>query len=257
MHQQNPSKSSLPPTGTNTPQYRGQVQNCDSGAISVIIPTLNAAHSLPTTLHVLTSEKPSGLSLQIVISDGGSTDTTQSVAADHGCDFITAHKGRGQQLAAGARHARHEWLLFLHADTVLERGWDSAIAAFIMHPESPDNAAVFQFRLNDQSNAAHRLERLVHWRNRFLALPYGDQGLLIHRQLYDEIGGFREIPLMEDVDIIRRLGRYRLICFDVAAITDAQRYLVAGYSLRALRNAVCLLLYFLGLPPRLIKRLYD
>jgi hypothetical protein len=90
-----------------------------------------------------------------------------------------------------------------------------------------------------------------------LALPYGDQGLLIHRQLYAEIGGYREIVLMEDVDIIRRLGRSRLIRFDVDAVTDAGRYLRAGYGRRMLRNGLCLLLYFLGLPPHLIKRLYG
>ncbi len=257
MQPQNTSDRRLSPHGETAPHVGGQITRRSSGAISVIIPTLNAADSLPATLQALTADRPSGLQLEILVSDGGSGDQTQAIATAAEVTVITASRGRGQQLAAGADQAQFDWLLFLHADTVLTRGWDSAIAAFILHPRSPEKAAVFQFRLNDSSAAARRLEKWVRWRSNLLALPYGDQGLLIHRQLYAEIGGYREIVLMEDVDIIRRLGRSRLIRFDVDAVTDAGRYLRAGYGRRMLRNGLCLLLYFLGLPPHLIKRLYG
>ena len=104
--------------------------------------------------------------------------------------------------------------------------------------------------------AARRLERLVAWRCRRLALPYGDQGLLLSRQLYDAFGGFRALPLMEDVDLVRRIGRARLLLIDHEVMTSAARYRRDGYLARSLRNLCCLGLYYLGLPPRLIARLY-
>jgi hypothetical protein len=90
-----------------------------------------------------------------------------------------------------------------------------------------------------------------------LALPYGDQGLLIHRNLLAEAGGIRALPLMEDVDLVRRLGRRRLVALDVAAITSAEKWRRQGWYRRSLRNLLCLMLYFAGLPPRLIARLYG
>ena len=95
------------------------------------------------------------------------------------------------------------------------------------------------------------------WRCRLLALPYGDQGLLIPRGLYEALGGFRPLPLMEDVDLVRRIGRRRLALLPVAAVTSAARYRRAGYGPRVLRNLACLSLYGLGVPPRVIARLYG
>ncbi|HYU13525.1 MAG TPA: glycosyl transferase family 2, partial [Stellaceae bacterium] len=101
------------------------------------------------------------------------------------------------------------------------------------------------------------LERLVAWRCRVLALPYGDQGLLISRQLYDAVGGFAAIPLMEDVDLVRRLGRRRLAPIGATAVSSARRYRSGGYLRRPLRNLLCLSLYFAGVPPQRIARLYG
>jgi hypothetical protein len=126
---------------------------------------------------------------------------------------IHAPRGRGSQLVAGAAAAQGEWLLFLHADTRLGLGWQAALAAAMTRP---DRAAYFRFALDDPSPAARRLERAVAWRCRILALPYGDQGLFISRALYDEVGGYRPLPLMEDVDLVRRLGRRRLHGLDGA-----------------------------------------
>lgn len=104
--------------------------------------------------------------------------------------------------------------------------------------------------------AARRLEAAVRWRCRLLALPYGDQGLLLPAALYRALGGFRELPLMEDVDLARRLGRHRLVALAVDAVTSAARYRRDGYVARPLRNLCCLALYFLGVPPLLLQRLY-
>jgi hypothetical protein len=145
--------------------------------------------------------------------------------------------------------------LFLHADTQLASGWPQAVASHIH--AYPDKAAYFQFALDDASPAARRLERIVAWRCRAFALPYGDQGLLISRALYDALRGYRDMPLMEDVDFVRRIGRKRLVPLACRAVTSARKFQRSGYLLRSARNLVCLGLYFAGADPRFIKRIYG
>jgi hypothetical protein len=101
------------------------------------------------------------------------------------------------------------------------------------------------------------LERLVALRCLLLALPYGDQGLLIPRQLYAELGGFRPMPLMEDVDLVRRLQRHRCVMLKSRALTSGARYRREGYLARGLRNFCCIALYYLRVPPRVLARLYG
>jgi rSAM/selenodomain-associated transferase 2 len=221
--------------------------------LSVVVPTLNAAQSLPATLAAL---HPVSVG-EIIVVDGGSTDNTAALAIALGTRVITAPRGRGFQLAAGAAAANGEWLLFLHADCRLEVAWAGAVTGFLAKPEAETRAGYFDFALDDPNPAARRLERIVAWRCRVLALPYGDQGLLISRALYDIIGGFAPLPLMEDVDLVRRLGRHRLACLGVRCLTSAARYQRGGYWRRPLRNLFCLLLYLAGAPPRHIARIYG
>lgn len=226
-------------------------------SLSVVIPTLNAEAGLPITIAALGSADRRGIDLEIVVADGGSTDATVQAAETAGAKVIQADRGRGPQLAAGARTARGDWLLFLHADTVLERGWDATVMVFVSEERNRDRAAVFTFALGDESRAARRLEKLVRWRNNWLGLPYGDQGLLINRRFYSRLGGYKDWPLMEDVDLARRIGMSRMALFDVRAITSAERYRRSGYLPRIARNFFCLTLYFLRVPPRWIARLYG
>ncbi len=218
--------------------------------LTIVIPTLNAAASLPATLKSLGSAR-------VIVSDGGSTDGTLALAEAAGAETVRAARGRGAQLAAGADAASTEWLLFLHADTVLTTGWAQETAEFCADPGNREKAAVFRFALSDASIAARRLEKIVAWRTRALGLPYGDQGLLIRGEFYHALGGMRALPLMEDVDLARRIGRRRLHLFDSPATTSAARYRRSGYLPRSARNLLCLLLYFLHVPPRLIARLYG
>ncbi len=223
---------------------------------SIVIPALNAAASLARTLDALNREGAEGVA-EIIVADGGSDDATAAVAEQRGARVVRAPRGRGRQLAQGAAEADGEWLLFLHADTVLDPGWGEALAAFAAAPDNSERAAVFRFALDDPSPAARRLERIVAWRTRAMALPYGDQGLFIARAFYNALGGFRPLALYEDVDLIRRIGRARLALLDVRAVTSASRYRGPGYPMRSARNLCCLALYFLGLPPGMIATLYG
>jgi rSAM/selenodomain-associated transferase 2 len=220
----------------------------------VIIPTLDAADTLEdllTTLCASTDVK------EVIVVDGGSSDETVAVARTTDARVITAPRGRGFQLDAGAAAATGDWLLFLHADCRLTLGWEEAVSAFFTAPEPSTRAGYFDFVLDDTGPAARRLERMVAWRCRVFALPYGDQGLLITRTLYDAVGGFAPLALMEDVDLVRRLGRRRLAPIGSACIVSARRYRREGYWRRPLRNILCLSLYFAGVPPNRIARLYG
>ena len=218
-----------------------------------MIPALDAADTLPVTLAALAG---ADIVREVIVADGGSRDATPGVARAGGATVVASPPGRGTQLIAGAAAAAAEWLLFLHADCRLDTGWESAVRGFIAAPGAGPHAGYFAFALDDPAPPARRLERLVAWRCRLFALPYGDQGVLIARALYDSIGGYAAIPLMEDVDLVRRLGRRRLRPIDARAVSSARRYRNGGYIRRPLRNLLCLSLYFAGIAPARIARLY-
>jgi rSAM/selenodomain-associated transferase 2 len=228
-----------------------------SPRVSIIILALDAAASLSATLAALAEGRARGLVHEVLVIDGGSRDATPRLAEVDGARVVESACGRGNQLVAGAAAARGEWLLFIHADTRLGPGWADAVDAFIARPENARRAGYLRYRLDDPAAAARRLEALVAWRCRLLALPYGDQGLLIARPFYDELGGFHPLPLMEDVEFSRRIGRRRLVPIAADAVTSAARYRRGGYVARPLRNLGCLTLYFLGLPPQYLVRLYG
>jgi rSAM/selenodomain-associated transferase 2 len=217
--------------------------------LSLVVPTLNAARGLERSL----ASVRGGVD-EIVVADGGSTDGTLALAEGLGARVLSVPPGRGGQLAAGAREAKGDWLLFLHADTALANGWRAVALAH--RRDRPERAGFFRLALDDPNPAARRVESLANWRARRLGLPYGDQGLLISRALYEAVGGFRGLPLMEDVDLVRRIGKSRLVPLDAEAVTSAERYRRDGWWRRPMRNLACLGLYFLGVPPRRIQEIY-
>ena len=228
--------------------------------ISVVIPTLDAETCLPDTLSALIPATVDGIVREVIVVDGGSHDRTRDIADAAGAGVIVSEAGRGSQLAAGAERARHPWLLFLNADTVLAQGWEREATQFMERVDTgkcKPAAAAFTFALDDEGLAPRCLEGLVRLRCLALGLPYGDQGLLITRRLYDEVGGHRELPLMEDLDLVRRLGRGRVKLLRTRAVTSAQQYRHEGYLRRALKSQTFRMLYALNVPPARISRLYD
>jgi rSAM/selenodomain-associated transferase 2 len=223
--------------------------------IDVVIPTLNAGPSLARTLTSLCGDQD--FALTVTICDGGSHDDSVAIARQAGATVVTTQPGRGRQLAAGAAVGSAPWLLFLHADTMLAPGWTNAAARFVSEPANAVRAGYFRLRLDSPDPRARRVERLAAWRCRTFGLPYGDQGLLMARAFYRRLGGFHPLPLMEDVELVRRIGRRNLVALETDAVTSARRYERDGWLLRPIRNLGCLALFFAGVPAPTIRRLYG
>ena len=216
--------------------------------LTIVIPALNAADRLGSCLAALDGAD------EVLVVDGGSTDVTVQIAELAGARVIIAPLGRGSQLRAGGEAARGDWLLFVHADTRLGAGWREAVAQHIV--AACNQAGYFDLRLDAAAWQARMIERGVAIRVGLLGLPYGDQGLLISRRLYDELGGFRSLALMEDVDLVRRIGRRRLRRLDAVALTSAERWRRDGWLRRSTRNLTCLALYAVGVSPARLARFY-
>ena len=222
--------------------------------VSVVVPTLNAAAALGPCLEALATGLSAGLIRELVIADGGSGDGIAELADAAGAKLVESSPGRGIQLAAGAAAAEGEWLLVLHADTVLGDGWVEAVRRHMN--AYPGEAGYFPLGFDDPGIGSRIVSAWANCRSRLMALPYGDQGLLIPQALYLASGGYPEIPLMEDVAIVRRVGRQNLRPLGARAVTDFSRYRREGWAIRGARNLLCVALYFFGASPERLARLY-
>jgi len=196
--------------------------------ISIIIPTINEASNLPLLLSDLSSIQKEG---EIIIVDSGSKDKTIDIANIYGAKvFISKERNRGLQLDIGAKISKGEWLIFLHADTRLTHDWFKKINSFLKG--NKNIIYYFEFKINHKKIIYRVLEILVNIRSKFFKQPYGDQGLIIHRTTYFKNNGFRKIPLMEDIDFLRRLP-YKLILnnqnyFYFCVLKEGYYYLFQG-----------------------------
>lgn len=226
-----------------------------SALLSVIIPALNAANDLPLCLQSLMPGLSAGLIREVVLVDGGSEDATPLIAEDTGCRLVQSAPGRATQLRAGAEAARGDWLLFLHADTALSRDWAERVETHMA--ERPGKAAAFTLAYRSDDASARWLAARANRRTRWLGLPYGDQGLLVSRGLYEAVGGYPDIPLMEDVALVRAIGKSRLTLLSAEARTSAAKYERDGWRRRSYRNAWLLTRYLMGASPERLAREYS
>ena len=221
--------------------------------ITVVIPTLDAEAALPATADALLEGVTNGLIAGLVISDGGSADGTRTVAKELGALWVEGPPGRGGQIARGIAAATTDWVLILHADTWLSEGWSAAARRHIA--DQPEKAGYFRLRFRGEGLAPRLVAGGANLRSRFLGLPWGDQGLLIRRDVLAEVGGVPEVPLMEDVALARRLkGRLRML--GAEALTSAERYRRDGWARRVLANLGLLLRYALGADPEALAERY-
>jgi glycosyltransferase involved in cell wall biosynthesis len=186
--------------------------------ISVIVPTLNAEASLPRCFDSLIVATVRGVVREVIVADGGSADETLMIADAAGARIKKGGRSRASQLIAGANAARNDWLLFLHPEAALEPGWENEVEAFIARAtmEHP-RAAYFRYAVDDFGGGARRSEAFAVLRCALLKRPYGNQGLLIPKRLYKQLGGYREVK-REDSDLVRRIGPSRLVMLRSRAV---------------------------------------
>lgn len=220
--------------------------------VSIVIPTLNAEQHLPRCLESLVEGLPAGLIRELVISDGGSTDATTDMADSVGAVLVNGPPSRGGQLRRGVKAAQAEWLLILHADTVLSPGWAQVV---IDHIRDDGPSAYFQLAFRARGMMPSLVAGWANLRAGAFALPYGDQGLLVRQSDYERAGGYRDQPLMEDVALVRALGR-PLVRLDATATTSAARYQAEGWLRRGARNHWTLLRYLAGADPSRLAATY-
>lgn len=217
-------------------------------SLAVVIPTLNEGARLPgllADLARLADETP----LRVVVADGGSSDGTAACARSGGATLLSAPQGRARQLNAGARATHSRWLLFLHADCRLPA--DARIALTrALSGDGALEAAVFRFAIDLPPFWKRFIETGQALRDRLLDLPYGDQGLLVRRDLFETVGGYPEVPIMEDVAMVEALRRHTRIARLPARLeTSGRRYVARGHVRTLLRHWVLISLYLAGVPP--------
>ena len=201
--------------------------------ISIIIPTINEASNLPLLLSDLSSIQKEG---EIIIVDSGSEDKTIDIANIYGAKvFISKERNRGLQLDIGAKNSKEEWLIFLHADTRLTHDWFKKINSFLKG--NKNSIYYFEFKINHKKIIYRVLEILVNFRSKFFKQPYGDQGLIIHRTTYFKNNGFRKIPIMEDIDFLRRLNKKKdLKQLNLPIFISSRKWERTNIFLQALKN---------------------
>lgn len=221
--------------------------------IGVVIPTLNEARTVPALLDDL-RKLAQVVPLDVVVVDGRSADGTGARAVAGGARVLETPRGRAWQLNAGARAARGEWLLFLHADVRLNEVGRRALVAATGTASGVD-AAVFRFAIALPWFWKHFIELGQSLREALLGLPYGDQGLLVRRDIFETVGGYPDIPLMEDVAIVRALRQRTAVRrLPATLLTSGRRYVRDGVVRTWLRHTALIALYYTGVSPRRLAR---
>ena len=201
--------------------------------ISIIIPTINEANNLPLLLSDLSTIHQEG---EILIIDGGSEDRTIDIANIYGAKvYKTKERNRGLQLDMGAKNSKGEWLIFLHSDTRLTYNWYTKVKSVLKG--NKNFIYYFKFKIKDKKIIYRILEILVDIRSKHFKQPYGDQGLIIHRSIYLKNNGFRKIPIMEDIDFLRRLNNKKdLKQLNIPILISSRKWERTNIFVQALKN---------------------
>jgi len=220
--------------------------------LSIVIPTLNSAETINHTLLSLSEGIISGLIKELIISDGNSEDDIEKLSKEIGAVFIKGEKGRGKQLHRGAVQSNAKWIFFIHSDTILPLGWSQIFLEHIINQES---AGYCKLSFDDTSIMAKIISFSANLRSNIFKLPYGDQGLLISKKLYNKIGGYPDLPLMEDVEIAKLLKKkIRLIPATIK--TSAYKYKRDGWFKRSINNIIFLMKFKCGVDPYKLAKSY-
>lgn len=223
-----------------------------SPRISVIIPALNEAAGIARSIASAAGEPE----VEVIVVDGGSRDDTLQVARRLGATTLEVPAGRGRQMNAGAGASSGEYLIFLHADTILPPNYASMVRRLLATPDVA--AGAFRLGIEGRRRSLRWIERGANWRSQWLQLPYGDQALFVPSGLFFELGGYAELPIMEDCDLVRKLSRRgRVVLAPDAVVTSARRWERLGVVRTTLLNQVMLTAHILGMPPRKMAALYQ
>ncbi|NJL78317.1 MAG: glycosyltransferase family 2 protein [Richelia sp. RM2_1_2] len=226
-------------------------QSIATAKISIIIPTLNESKNIKATL----ASTQKSTNIEVIVVDGGSQDNTVDIVESLGVKVITGYQNRACQMNAGAINATGDILLFLHADTLLPANFDAMIRIGLQQAKIV--AGAFSLRINAPQTGLRLVEWGVKCRSKWLQMPYGDQGIFITKKIFNDIGGFPELPIMEDFELVRhlkRLGKITLI--PVPVITSPRRWLKKGVWQTTLINQIVIIAYFLGVSPQIIRSWY-
>lgn len=226
-------------------------------ALAVVIPALREATRLPLLLADLATAPPA-LVAETLVVDGGSDDNTAQLARMAGATVLLSDPCRGRQLQVGVDASTAPWLLLLHADARLPAGWANAVIKALQHEQrAPAQAWCFQLAIAGEGVSLRALEWAVAWRTRLRQLPYGDQGLLLSRALYEACGGIAALPLMEDLDLIERLRPLaRIRSLGLPLQVDGRRWRRHGVLGTAWRNAALRRAWRHGVSSRDLARRY-
>lgn len=220
-------------------------------AISIIVPVLNEESMLPKTLQSCLR----GRHTEIIVADGGSRDRTVEIARRHGAIVLSSPCGKAAQMNRAAGQASGEILLFLHADTRLPQGFDVEVRRILSRPKVV--AGAFRLQIDGSERSLRIIEKGANWRARLLKLPYGDQAIFLRSDCFHRIGGYKEMPLMEDFDLVRRLSRKgRVLISRQAVLTSARRWRHFGPWRCAFMNQFIVLNYLLGISPQKLANWY-
>lgn len=220
--------------------------------VSVIIPTFNESTVLVETLTRLQHNQP----FETIIGDGGSEDETAAIARQYDVTVIQSQRGRAAQMNAASGIAQGDLLLFLHADSHVDpRGYQKMIKTMA---SGPYLGGAFSLQIDSALPALNRISRWANWRSRYLNLVYGDQGIFVRRETFNELKGFSPLPICEDLDFFRRLKkRGPVVLLKEKAFTSPRRWLSEGIGFTTLRNIAIVSLFLIGFSPATLSRWYP